>query len=153
MFDISEENSMSTLEECFSLCQDHFYELGETHNFQPFNVDWATLETLLNANLLSILIARKEGVIVGYFMNVLNVDFMTSKLVAKELAIYVDKPHRGGRLFYRMVKETESLLKSKGVVTQYITFVDGHNEKMPLKLGFTPVEITYKKELSDGSSN
>jgi len=153
MFDMKEENSMDTLKECFNLCQDHFYELGETHNFQPFNVDWLTLETLLGANLLSLLVARRDGVIAGYFMNVLNVDFMTSTLVAKELAIYVDKPFRGGRLFYKMVKEVEKVLKSKGVVTQYITFVEGHNDKMPLKLGFTPLEITYKKELSNGNCN
>lgn len=147
MFEFKEENTMDTLRECFDLCQDHFNELGESHGFQPFNVDWSTLETLLNANLLSLLIARKDGVVAGYFMNVLSVDFLTSTLVAKELAIYVDKPFRNGRLFYKMVKEVESLLKSKGVVTQYITFVEGHNDKMPLKLGFTPLEITYKKIL------
>lgn len=149
MFEFKEENSMSTLRECFDLCKDHFEELGESHDFQPFNVDWDTLETLLNANLLSLLIARKDGVVAGYFMNVLSVDFLTSTLVAKELAIYVDKPFRNGRLFYKMVKEVELLLKSKGVVTQYITFVEGHNDKMPLKLGFTPLEITYKKSLGD----
>lgn len=149
MFKFQEENYMSTLEECFSLCQDHFYELSDGHDFQPFNVDWPTLETLLNANLLSLLIARKDGKIVGYFMNVLSVDFLTSTLVAKELAIYVDKDNRGGRLFFKMVKEVEKLLKVKGVVTQYITFVEGHNDRMPLKLGFTPVEITYKKKLGD----
>ena len=153
MFKLKEENSLEVLKECYEMCQKHFYELGDSHGFQPFNVDWGTLKTLLNANLISVLVARKDGVVVGYFMNVLNVDFMTSTLVAKELAIYVDEAYRGGRLFYKMVKEVESLLKSKGVVTQYITFVHGHNDKMPLKLGFTPLEITYKKELHNGSSN
>lgn len=147
MFKFNEENEMSTLKECFNLCKDHFNELSDGHSFQPFNVDWETLNTLLNANLLSLLIARKDGDIVGYFMNVLSVDFLTSTLVAKELAIYVDRPFRKGRLFYKMVKEVESLLKAKGVVTQYITFVEGHNDKLPLKLGFSPLEITYKKDL------
>jgi hypothetical protein len=41
------------------------------------------------------------------------------------------------------------MLKSKGVVTQYITFVHGHNDKLPLRLGFVPAETTYKKELGE----
>lgn len=147
MYDLREENSIETLEECFELCQKHFYELGDSHNFQPFEVDWTTLHAFLQADMLSILVARKEGEVVGYFMNLISKDFMTSQLIGKELAIYVDKPYRGGKLFMRMVKETESLLESKGCVTQYITFVEGHNEKLPLKLGFSPLEITYKKDL------
>lgn len=147
MYSLKEENSIEVLEECFDLCQDHFYELGEDHNFQPFEVDWTTLQAFLGAGMLSALIARKEGKVVGYFMNLVSKDFMTSKLVGKELAIYVDKAHRGGKLFIKMVKEVEKLLEERGCVTQYITFVEGHNDKLPLKLGFSPLEVTYKKDL------
>lgn len=147
MYDLVEENSVEALEECYELCKNHFYELGEDHNFQPFEVDWSTLKAFLSAGMLSILIARKDGKIAGYFMNLLSKDFMTSKLIGKELAIYVDKPYRGGKLFLKMVKATEQLLKDRGAVTQYITFVEGHNEKLPLKLGFSPLEVTYKKDL------
>lgn len=149
MYNLSEENTLEALEECFELCQKHFYELGDDHNFQPFEVDWTTLKSFLSANLLSVLVARKDEVVVGYFMNLVSKDFMTSKLVGKELAIFVDKPYRGGKLFMKMVKATEQLLKGKGVVTQYITFVEGHNDKLPLKLGFSPLEITYKKDLEN----
>lgn len=149
MYRLSEENTLEALEECFELCQRHFYELGGDHNFQPFEVDWTTLKSFLSANLLSVLVARKDEVVVGYFMNLVSKDFMTSKLVGKELAIFVDKPYRGGRLFMKMVKATEQLLKDRGVVTQYITFVEGHNDKLPLKLGFSPLEITYKKDLEN----
>lgn len=150
MYNIQEENSLQTLEECFELCQEHFYELGEGYDTKPFDVDWDTLKLLLSVNSLSILVARLDGVVVGYFMNILTKDFLTSTSIAKELAIYVDKKHRGGRLFMKMVGEVEQLLKEKGVVTHYMTFVNGHNEKLPIKLGYVPIEITYKKCLGDG---
>lgn len=142
---LQEENSVSILEECFELCQQHFYEVGSGCGTKPFDVDWDTLKLLLEVNSLSILTARVDGVVVGYFMNILTKDFLTSTQIAKELAIYVDVKYRGGRLFIKMVDEVSRLLRDKGITTHYVTFVHGHNEKLPLKLGYTPVETTYKK--------
>lgn len=149
MYDIKEENSMEVLRECFSLCQDHFYEVGESHQVKSFDVDWATLSALMGAGLISVLIARSEGKVVGYFMNLISRDLLSNILVGKELAIYVAPDYRKGRLFISMVKATEELLKSKGVSVQHMTFIAGHNDKLPLKLGFTPLEITYKKNLGE----
>lgn len=149
MYSIKEENSLEVLRECFTLCQDHFYEIGESHQVKPFDVDWTTLTTLLEAGIMSVLIARKGGVIVGYYMNIITRDLLSSTITAKELAIYVVPEHRRGKLFLCLVKETEQLLKSKGVSEQHITFIHGHNDKLPLKLGFTPLEITYKKHLGE----
>lgn len=149
MYNIKEENSLEVLRECFTLCQDHFYEVGESHQVKPFDVDWDTLTALLKAGIMSVLIARKNGVIVGYYMNLITRDLLSSTITAKELAIYVAPAHRNGRLFITLVRETEQLLKSKGVTVQHITFVHGHNDKLPLKLGFTPLEITYKKHLGE----
>lgn len=146
-YKLAEENSIDVLRECFDLCQEHFYELGNDYDTKPFDVDWPTLEMLLSTDSLSILTARVEGVVVGYFMNIITKDFLTSTIVAKELAIYVDTKYRGGRLFMKMVSKVEDLLKEKGATAHYVTFVYGHNEKLPLKLGYSPIEITYKKSL------
>lgn len=146
MFEIKEETSLYTLEECYSLCEEHFHELNMG---QSFEVDWSILENFLNANVLVLTVARHESRIVGYYMSVLTRDFMTSQLVSKELSIYVDPKFRNGRLFFKMCNFNTQLLKEKGVITQYMTFMIGHNDKLPLKLGFEPLEITYKKVIGD----
>lgn len=147
MYNFSEENNITTLQECFGLCRDHFYEVGDSHQVKEFDVDWHTLAAMMSAGVMSVLVARKDGAVVGYFMNLISRDLLTASVIAKELAIYVAPEHRKGRLFFLMNKEVEKLLVEKGVDTQHITFVYGHNEKMPIKLGFTPLEITYKKHL------
>lgn len=147
MYNFSEENNMTTLEECFQLCKNHFHEVSDSHQVKEFDVDWHTLAAMMAAGVMSVLVARKDGAVVGYFMNLISRDLLSSSVIAKELAIYVDPQYRNGRLFFLMNKEVEKLLITKGVDTQHITFVYGHNEKMPLKLGFTPLEITYKKQL------
>jgi len=146
MYKFAEETSLETLEECYPLCKQHFQELTEG---QSFDVDWDTLKALLSYGSLVITVARVEGEVVAYYMNVVNKDFLTSTLVSKELAIFVQPKHRGGRLFLKLSKFNTEVLVSKGVVTQFITFMHGHNDKLPLKMGFEPLEITYKKVIGD----
>lgn len=146
MYKFSEETSIEVLEECHSLCEEHFYELDMGTSF---NVDWASLQSFLDAGILSVVTVRSEGVIVGYYMNIITKDFMTSNLVAKELSIFISPKFRRGRLFLKLCEFNTALLKSKGVVSQYITFMHGHNDKLPLRLGFEPLEITYKKDLGE----
>lgn len=144
-YNFTEENSVEVLEECFELCQKHFYELNEGYGVKPFDVDWPTLKYLLSNEALSIVVARVDGRLIGYFMNILSKDFLTSTIVAKELAIYVEEEYRNTSVFFKMHKFVEKLLVDKGITEHFMTFVQGHNDKLPLKLGFVPIEVTYKK--------
>ena len=147
MYSIKEENRLEVLQECFGLCESHFYEVCSGHDLGDFNVDWDSLNILLSGGLISVVVARKEGKIAGYFMNIISKDLLTSRLVAKELAIYVDPAYKGSRLFLKMCHFVEALLKARGVTSQYMTFMVGHAEKLPLKLGYKPLEIAYEKNL------
>lgn len=142
MFDIREENTIEALQECFNMCKEHFYEVGGTSKFDP---DWATLESMLSLGMLSVVVARRDSVPVGYYMSMVSRDLLSPEVVGRELAIYVGKQYRGGRLFLKLMEKVEQTLISRGVRKQYTTFIPGHNDKLPLRLGFSPAEITYSK--------
>lgn len=142
MFDIKEENTVEALRECFSLCERHFYEVGGSSQFDP---DWATLESMLSMGMLSVVVARIGNTPVGYYMSMVSRDLLSPEVVGRELAIYVDKQYRGGRLFFKLMGVVQQVLLGRGVRKQYTTFIAGHNDKLPLRLGFSPVEITYSK--------
>lgn len=147
MFEIKEENTMEAAKEVIPLAAAHYNEVEDKASAVPFNVNWSTIEALVQAGILSLVVARVDGVAVGYFANLITEDFMTSQVEAKELALYIDPKYRHGRLFPKLMKATEEVLKDKGIRTQYITFKAGHNTELPLKLGFTHTETTYQKIL------
>ncbi|MNQ04019.1 hypothetical protein D3C85_167260 [compost metagenome] len=147
MYKIEEDNSIETLKECLPLALEHYNEVEDKASSVPFKINFATLETMAKLGMLSVVVARKEKVVVGYFANIITEDFMTSQLSGKELAIYVSPEHRGGRLFYKLLQASEKALVKRGVTTQYITFKAGHNVTMPLRCGFEHTETTYQKIL------
>lgn len=149
MFDIKEENTLEAAREVIPLASLHYDEVEEKALTVPFNINWSTVEALIQAGILSLVVARVDGIVVGYFANLISEDFMTSQIEAKELALYIDPKYRHGRLFLKLMRVTEKVLKSKGITTQYLTFKAGHNTHLPLKLGFTHTETTYQKILED----
>lgn len=149
MFDIREDNTMEAAMEVIPLAANHYNEVEDKASVVPFNINWGTIEALLKANILSLVVARVDGIAVGYFANLITEDFMTSQVEAKELAIYIIPEYRHSRLFLKLMKATEEVLKNKGIKTQYITFKAGHNTHLPLKFGFTHTETTYQKVLEN----
>ena len=146
-YSIQEENTMEAAAEVIPLAARHYNEVEDKAPTVPFNINWSTIEALVQANILSLVVARVDGIAVGYFANLITEDFMTSQVEAKELAIYIDPAHRKTRLFHKMMKVTEEVLRERGIKTQYITFKAGHNTELPLRLGFTHTETTYQKIL------
>lgn len=148
MYKIIEDNSLDTIMECLPLALDHYNEVESKADKVPFNIDYKTIEQLAKLNMLSLIVARDSGgTVVGYFASIITPDFMTSQTSGKELAIYVAPEHRGGRLFYKLLKESEKALVAKGVRVQFITFKAGHNTELPLRCGFEHTETTYQKVL------
>ncbi|MNZ38263.1 hypothetical protein D3C78_557350 [compost metagenome] len=147
MYKIEEDNSLETIMECLPLAFSHYNEVEAKSEKIPFNINWKVLESLSQAGMLSLIVAREEGEVVGYFASLVTEDFMTSQTTGKELAIYVSPEHRGGRLFYRLLQASERALVERGVTTQYITFKAGHHVTLPLRCGFEHTETTYQKIL------
>lgn len=147
MYSVQEENSFEVAVELFSLNQAHYDEIESKADVIPLNINWNIVKALFDQNLISLIVARENGVVVGYFANIIAEDFMTSRQEAKELGIYIHPDHRGGRLFIRLQQAVEEVLRARNVATQYITFKTGHNTLLPLRLGFAPTEMTFQKIL------
>lgn len=147
MYEIKEENSLALARELFPLLVGHYNEVEDKSSVVGFNINWALLESFFTAGIMSVIVARVEGKPVGYFANMVVEDFMTSTLVAREMALYIDPAHRKGRLFIRLMQETEKVLKGRGCSVQHITFKAGHNTDLPLRCGFEHTETTYQKVL------
>jgi hypothetical protein len=148
-YSIKEENTMEAAREVIPLAASHYEEVEDKSSIIPLNINWETLETFFKANLISLMVARAEGRVVGYFANLITDDFMTSKVVARELALYISPNHRNGSLFVKLMRATESALKKRGTTVQYLTFKAGHNTELPLRLGFSHTETTYQKILEE----
>lgn len=147
MYEVVEDNSIEAMRACLRLSEAHYNEVEDKATIVPYNINWPVLEALQAAGALLLVVAKHDGEVVGYFANIINQDIMTSRLVASELAIYVNPTYRGGRLFFKMLKTVEKSLIERGVTTQLITFKAGHNTELPLKCGFSHTETTYQKIL------
>lgn len=150
MYDIKEETNAHTLAECLRLGALHYDEVFEhKKDSVPKNFNWQFLKICLDNGLMHIVTARKEGELVGYFADLVSPDMFSSTFVAKELAIFVMKEHRGSKLFGRMLQFVEDLLIKNGVTSQVLAFQKGFNEELPLSFGYRPTEVVYEKILGE----
>lgn len=151
MYDIKEESTEEALDECVLLGKSHNDEVLDS----VYNPNKSLLSIILNAGMLSIVTARQNGVMVGYWLNVVTEDFLSSTIMAREGAFFVHPDARGSSVFFRMLKLSEKIAKSKGAICQLIMFEEGYDNGFAPRLGYKPVEHVYKKNLGDinGSSN
>lgn len=147
MFEFKEENSFEVAQELFPLSQAHYNEVEDKAEAIPYNPNWDTIKALFDNDLVSLVVARKDGKVVGYFANLIAEDFFTSRVEAKELGIYIDPEYRGGRVFLKLLIASEVALRARKVSTWYITFKNGHNTLLPLRVGFVPTETSFQKIL------
>ena len=147
MYDFKEENSRESVIECLGLAEAHYKEVEAKSASIPFNLNLDTMCDLAKNNMLALIVARKDGVAVGYMCNLVTVDMMTGVLSASELGIYLDPSVRGGKAFLRLMKATENILRARGVKQHLIMFKAGHDTGLAQRLGYEHTETTYMKLL------
>lgn len=149
MFKIQEETNVKTLAECLRLGKMHYDEVyADKKDKVPRNYNWQFLNICLTNHLLHIVTARNDdGVMIGYFANLVSPDMFSTTFVAKELAIFVHPDYRGQGIFEQMLNDMEALLIKNGVTSQMLAFQKGHHEELPLSHGYKPREIVYEKIL------
>lgn len=146
MYKIQEETGIDVVKECIELGKFHYYEVEKKSSKIPYNVNYDVAEALLQYDLLLIVTVRDESYkLVGYMINLISEDFLTSQIEAKELGIYLSPEVRGGRTFLKLLGFTQSALLDRGVKTQYIMFKDGFDTGMAERLGYTKTETVYQK--------
>jgi len=147
MYDFKEENFRESVIECLALAEAHYKEVEAKSASIPFNLNVDTLCELAKNGMLALIVARKEGVAVGYMCNLVTVDMMTGVLSASEIGIYLDPSVRGGKTFFKLMKATEDILKDRGVKQHLIMFKAGHDTGLAQRLGYEHTETTYMKLL------
>lgn len=111
MYDIREESTEEALDDCILLGKSHNDEVMTS----AYNPNKSLLLLILNAGMLSIVTARQNGVLVGYWLNVITEDFLSSTIMAREGAFFVHPEARGSSVFFRMLKLTEKIAKDKAL--------------------------------------
>lgn len=146
MYKIQEESGVEVARECLELGRSHYYEVEKKSSVIPYNVNYDVVEALIEYDLVLIVTVRDEAEnLVGYMINLISEDFLTSQIEAKELGIFLSPEARGGRTFLKLLGLSQSLLLDRGVKTQYIMFKEGYDSGMAERLGYVKTETVYQK--------
>lgn len=149
-YKVTEEEGFEILLLCLELGKQQFDEVVGAKGNISWNLDLDMLKLMSDSGLIHLVVARDaDDTIVGYFCNLINLDLFTKVYQAKEVAIFVHPDHRKTGVFKLMLEEMEELLICNGVKVQHLAFQKGHNETMPLKFGYQPLEIVYEKILGE----
>lgn len=150
MYKVTVEEGYDILEKCIGLGHQQFDEVVGDRDKAKWNLDTHMLRLICEAGLIHLVVARDDSDnIIGYFCNMINLDLFTKVYKAREMAIFVHPDHRKSGVFKQMLDTMEELLIGNGVRAQQLVFQKGHNEKMPLKYGYEPLEIAYEKYLGE----
>lgn len=150
MITIQEEFSYDTLVEGLALAEQHYNEVESKAKLHPFNPKMDQLRQLQQMGMLCVVTAREEnGNLIGYFLMALFDDLINGQRVAQELGIYVARKYRGGSTFVRMEKKMSNILMNRGFKEMRIMFKTGHNNDIPIRLGYEETERVYQKLLLD----
>ena len=119
------------------------------HPTEDLVIDWDSYFSLEEAGLLKFFTARKEGLLVGYFVVIVTQPFTTKgQLVACYDAVYVHKDHRKSMVARRLFKFVEACVKEDGIYR----VVASSSKKNPIgaflgRLGYSETETKYEKVL------
>ena len=147
MITIQEDTNYLAITEGLILASQHYYEVESKSEYIPFNPNYNSFKSLLDAGMLLLVSAREDGKMVGYFLMIVTEDLTTGSPCAQEMGIFVSKKYRGGTTFVRMEKEMARLLKERGYKEMRIMFKTGHNTDIPIRLGYEETERVYQKLL------
>ena len=133
--------------EMLPLMHRHWEEIATDRDKIPLVVDFDSYDALAEAGILHVLIARKDGALIGYFWAfVKNHLHYAATLFAFTDILFLEKPHRKGRTGQKLIEAMEATLKARGVQKVFI------NTKTKLNLGplFTRMgygvhEVCYSK--------
>lgn len=146
-YNIQEENTYEAAYECLLLGKNHYNEVEAKSKAIPYDADPKIVNLMIDAGIVSIVTARLNGELVGYYASLCGPDFQTSTSVTKEIGIYVSPEHRGQGLFNKMLEKTEAIARERGIKLMLIMFKVGQNEQLADENGFEKTETVYQKVL------
>jgi len=116
MITFAVEDWFAVKDEMSHLWPDHWQEVAVNKDAIQLDPDFDTYATFANSGMLHIVVARKEGEIVGYHFSVVRPHLHYRRSLSAFTDIYYIAPaHRTGRTPLRLFQFVEQTLKVRGV--------------------------------------
>lgn len=119
------------------------------HPTESLVIDWDSYFALEEAGRLKFFTARKEGLLIGYFVVIVSSPFTAKgELVGSYEAVYVSKDHRKSTVARRLFKFVEDCMKEDGIYR----VIASSSSKNPIgrflnRLGYQEIETKYERVL------
>jgi hypothetical protein len=137
-------------QELQALAEREYDEVGQK-DLDCLNIDWVRYLELDAAGKLATFIAKRDGVIVGYAVFVVQTHIhYQDALVAANSAVYAVPEVRAGRVVLKMLRFAEMGLKAQGVQKIYYHVKRSKDfGRLLVHLGYQDVELMYAKVVRD----
>lgn len=138
-------------EEMAPLWVKHWEEVALNRDKMPLVPDFANYDTMEQLGMLHIVVARKEGQIVGYHFTIVRPHLHYSTTLCGQTDIYYIAPeHRTGRTPLRLFQFVEKTLKARGVKKLFTgTKLSLNAGPLFEFMGWHPTETLYTKYIGD----
>ena len=138
----------TAIEELERLAEREYEEVGQK-DLDRLNIDWTRYCELDTAGKLATFIAKRDGVIVGYAVFIVQTHIhYRDALVAANSAVYAAPEVRAGRVVLKLLRFAEMGLKAQGVKKIYYHVKRTKDFGRLLgHLGYEDVERMYAKVL------
>lgn len=133
--------------EVLPLLHRHWVEVALDRESIPLVVDFDLYDAIATAGILHVVIARKDGELIGYFWALVkNHMHYASTLFGFTDILFIDKPHRKGRVGQNLIKAAEESLKARGVTKIFIATKTKLNlGPLFTRMGYGVHEVVYSK--------
>lgn len=145
------ENWFEVREEMAPLWTLHYEEVALNKDKIKLKPDFAMYDNYANAGMLHIVVARKEGRIVGYHFSIVRPHLHYVDSLSSFCDIYMLIPEvRTGRTPLRLFEFVEKSLKARGVEKMFTgTKLSLNAGPLFEHMGWTPTEMLYTKFIGD----
>jgi len=142
-----EESAADCLEEIKSLIILHWEEIALYKDKIKLDPDFDKYLLLDSMDMLHILTARDDGVLIGYFISFIQPNMhYKDKMFATNDILFIEKSYRKGTVGYKLFKHAEKSLKELGVDVIVIrSKVNTDFKPLMDKLGYERIEYVYSK--------
>jgi GNAT superfamily N-acetyltransferase len=149
MMTVQRERAHDLWVEILPLLHEHKEEISAYQDI-ALNPDIDRYNAVEESGHLRCYTARLAGLLVGYA--IFFVDFnlhYSDSLQANQDVLFVTKPHRHGRVGYRLIRYSEEQLQAEGVQVCYQHLKTNRPETIALfhKLGYTDIDLIVAKRL------
>jgi Acetyltransferase (GNAT) family len=111
-----EEAWSAVLPELEACWKDHWREIAQDQDKMPLDVDYASYARLEDLGGLSVVTARVDGDLAGYFISFLRPHLHYQQTLCAYVDVYYVKPgYRQGYLALRLFRAAERVLAARGV--------------------------------------